>query len=97
MRLHVTSCSLLVNVSQFSIRRVVPSVFKIIGPISSKLMVSPKRMVGRLEPGFGGGSLGRSFPSEEAANASAFSEDDDAIIQTDNRNKEAPFRMLTGR
>lgn len=45
-----------VNVSQFAMRRVVPSLLRMIGPHSSKRMDSPNLMDGRFESGSGGGS-----------------------------------------
>ena len=73
-----------VKVSQFAIRRVVPSLLRMIGPHSSNRIDSPSLMDGRLESGSGAGSLGI-FPfSLDAENASAFSVDPAIVIAVRN-------------
>lgn len=80
MRRQETSFSLSVKVSQFDIRRVVPSVLIIIGPHSSNRIDSPNLIDGRSESGSGGISRGIFPPSicdddDDDDNASAISFD----------------------
>ena len=72
-----------VSASQFAMRRVVPSLLRMIGPHSSKRIDSPNRMEGRSESGSGGGSWGIVSPllllllwfDEDDDRASTFSVD----------------------
>ena len=75
-----------VKVSQFDMRRVVPSLLRMIGPHSSKLIFSPSLMDRRFELGSDGRSRGTCFPpsiGEEKACTFSF---DPAIVMALVRN-----------